>query len=157
MQGLAQRPNEFGPTTAPHGSSRPNEFGLLALCRLERRLEIERAFVERAAGDRTGDAFALVAGEFLDVLQAVDAAVEIALDGVEVADSAAKLHGISSPITLTTSRIASSFLGFPANAPLRSTMCRRCAPSSSQCCAIAAGSSENTVADCISPCLRRTQ
>ena len=48
-------------------------------------------------------------------------------------------------------------LGFPANAPLRSTMCRRCAPSSSQCCAIAAGSSENTVADCISPCFRRTQ
>src|SRR2546430_3060437 len=47
---------------------------LLALCRLERRLEIERAFVERAAGDRTGDAFALVAGELLDVLQAVDAA-----------------------------------------------------------------------------------
>src|SRR5438093_12313857 len=72
MQGLAQGPNEFGPTTAPHGSSRPNEFGLLALCRLERRLEIERAFVERAAGDRTGDAFALVAGELLVVVQAVD-------------------------------------------------------------------------------------
>src|SRR5213593_3007642 len=47
---------------------------LLALRRLERRLEIERAFVERAAGDRAGDAFALVAGEFLDVFQAVDAA-----------------------------------------------------------------------------------
>src|SRR5208283_476515 len=51
----------------------------------------------------------------------------------------------------------SSFFGLPANAPFKSTRCKRCAPSSSQCCAIAAGSSENTVADCISPCLRRTQ
>src|SRR5512146_3451778 len=65
--------------------------------------------------------------------------------------------GISSPITLTTSRIASSFRGRPATAPFRSTRCRRSAPSSSQWRAIAAGSSENTVADCMSPCLRRTQ
>src|SRR5450631_182175 len=65
--------------------------------------------------------------------------------------------GISSPMTLTTSRITDSFFGLPANAPFRSTMCSRPAPSSSQCCAIAAGSSENTVAECISPCFRRTQ
>src|ERR1700682_3258215 len=65
--------------------------------------------------------------------------------------------GISSPMTLTISRIAISFLGLPANAPLRSTRCSRSAPRSSQWRAIAAGSSENTVADCISPCFRRTQ
>jgi hypothetical protein len=65
--------------------------------------------------------------------------------------------GISSPTTAVISRIASSFFGTPATAPLRSTRCSRLAPCSSQCWAIAAGSSENTVAVCISPCFRRTQ
>jgi hypothetical protein len=63
-----------------------------------------------------------------------DAVFEIALDRLEVADAAARAgSGISSPITLTISRIASSFFGTPATAPFKSTMCRRSAPSSSQC------------------------
>src|SRR5579864_2969138 len=65
--------------------------------------------------------------------------------------------GISSPMTLAISRMASSLRGLPARAPFRSTRCSRSAPRSSQCRAIAAGSSENTVAECMSPCLRRTQ
>src|SRR5450631_1491324 len=65
--------------------------------------------------------------------------------------------GISSPMTLTISRIAISFFGLPAKAPFKSTRCSRSAPRSSQWRAIAAGSSEKTVAECISPCFRRTQ
>src|SRR5258706_8463243 len=49
-------------------------YVLLPFRSLERRLEVERAVVERAAGDGSADAFALVAGELLDVLQAVDTA-----------------------------------------------------------------------------------
>src|SRR5580765_281738 len=55
------------------------------------------------------------------------------------------------------SRITFSFFGRPATAPLRSTMCRRFAPCAAQCLAIATGSSENTVAEFMSPCFRRTQ
>src|SRR4051812_22848362 len=55
------------------------------------------------------------------------------------------------------SRITFSFLGRPAIAPFKSTMCRRFAPCAPQCFAIATGSSENTVAVLMSPCLRRTQ
>jgi hypothetical protein len=55
------------------------------------------------------------------------------------------------------SRITFSFLGRPAIAPLRSTMCRRLAPCAAQCFAIATGSSEKTVAVLMSPCFRRTQ
>src|SRR5690606_13868735 len=65
--------------------------------------------------------------------------------------------GSSSPTSSTMARIAASFFGLPANAPFRSTRCRRRAPRSTQWRAMAAGSSENTVASSISPCLRRTQ
>src|SRR5574340_158955 len=65
--------------------------------------------------------------------------------------------GISSPTASTIERIAASLTGLPANAPLRSTRCRRRAPCSFQWRAVAAGSSENTVALSISPCSRRTQ
>src|SRR5262245_19373124 len=60
------------------------------------------------------------------------------------------------PTASVIALIAGSFLGRPAAAPLRSTMCSRRAPSFSHCAAIAAGSSENTVALCMAPCLRRT-
>src|SRR5689334_5601609 len=53
-------------------------------------------------------------------------------------------------------RIPCSFLSRPAAAPLRSTTCSRLAPNSSQRFAVAAGSSENTVALSIAPCFRRT-
>src|SRR4030042_573543 len=65
--------------------------------------------------------------------------------------------GLSSPPASTMERIAASLIGLPAKAPLRSTRCRRRAPSSFQWRAVAAGSSENTVALSISPCSRRTQ
>jgi hypothetical protein len=65
--------------------------------------------------------------------------------------------GIRSPTAFTISRITFSFLGWPATAPFRSTMWSRRAPSAAQCFAIATGSSENTVAVLMSPCLRRTQ
>src|SRR5262245_55958067 len=65
--------------------------------------------------------------------------------------------GSFSPTALTISRITFSFFGWPATAPLRSTMCRRRAPSAAQCLAIATGSSEKTVAVLMSPCFRRTQ
>src|SRR5258706_15063047 len=63
----------------------------------------------------------------------------------------------SRPTAAIMSRITFSFFGRPAIAPLRSTMCRRFAPCAAQCFAIATGSSENTVAEFISPCFRRTQ
>src|SRR3954464_8065406 len=62
-----------------------------------------------------------------------------------------------SPTAAIMSRITFSFLGRPAIAPFKSTMCRRFAPCAAQCFAIATGSSENTVAVLMSPCLRRTQ
>src|SRR5581483_12426798 len=65
--------------------------------------------------------------------------------------------GSGSPTALMMSRITFSFLGRPAIAPFRSTMCRRFAPCASQCFAIATGSSENTVAESIRPCCSRTQ
>src|SRR5436190_6115108 len=61
------------------------------------------------------------------------------------------------PTAAITSRITFSFFGRPATAPFRSTMCRRFAPCAAQCRAIATGSSENTVAEAMSPCFRRTQ
>src|SRR5271163_3761164 len=45
---------------------------LAALRRLKRRLEVERAFVERAAGNSAADPLALITGKLLDVLKAVD-------------------------------------------------------------------------------------
>src|SRR5574343_1033343 len=65
--------------------------------------------------------------------------------------------GMSSPTSLRMDLMAEKFCGLPANAPLRSTRCRRRAPLSSQLRAIAAGSSPKVVAWSISPCLRRTQ
>src|SRR5512134_2711428 len=65
--------------------------------------------------------------------------------------------GIASPTTLIISRITFSFLGRPATAPFRSTTCSRRAPCSTQCFAVATGSSLNTVALAMSPCFRRTQ
>src|SRR6267142_1534240 len=65
--------------------------------------------------------------------------------------------GTWSPTAAIMSRITFSFFGRPATAPFRSTMCRRFAPCAAQCFAIATGSSENTVAVLMSPCLRRTQ
>src|SRR3954468_214853 len=62
-----------------------------------------------------------------------------------------------SPTAAIMSRITFSFFGRPAIAPFKSTMCRRFAPCAAQCLAIATGSSENTVAVLMSPCLRRTQ
>src|SRR3989344_102066 len=52
--------------------------------------------------------------------------------------------------------MAASLTGLPANAPLRSTRCRRRAPASSQRRAMAAGSSPKVVESFMSPCLRRT-
>ena len=65
--------------------------------------------------------------------------------------------GVFSPTALIISRITFSFFGLPATAPFRSTMCRRRAPSADQCLAIATGSSENTVAESMRPCCKRTQ
>src|SRR5205823_14445171 len=65
--------------------------------------------------------------------------------------------GTCPPTAAIMSRITFSFLGRPAMAPFRSTMWRRRAPSPAQCLAIATGSSENTVAEFMSPCFRRTQ
>src|SRR5690625_2277571 len=48
-------------------------------------------------------------------------------------------------------------MGWPAKAPFKSTRCRRWAPCSNHCSAMAAGSSENTVTCSISPWRRRTQ
>src|SRR5260221_14159044 len=52
---------------------------------------------------------------------------------------------------------AFSFLGLPAMAPFRSTTCRRRAPLPAHCAAALPGSFENTVADSMRPCSRRTQ
>src|SRR3989344_947087 len=52
--------------------------------------------------------------------------------------------------------MAASLTGLPANAPLRSTRCRRRAPASSQRRAMAAGASPKGVEAFMSPCLRRT-
>src|SRR3954464_8363028 len=65
--------------------------------------------------------------------------------------------GTCSPTAATISRMTFSFLGRPAMAPLRSTMCSRRAPCSIQWRAIFTGSSEKTVADSIFPCCSRTQ
>src|SRR5215471_7239431 len=65
--------------------------------------------------------------------------------------------GTASPTACTMALMAVSFLGRPANAPLRSIKCSRRAPSFIQCCAMAPGSSENTVTFSIAPCCRRTQ
>src|SRR3954471_21751287 len=65
--------------------------------------------------------------------------------------------GRCSPTAAIMLRITFSFFGRPAIAPFKSTMCRRFAPCAAQCFAIATGSSENTVAVLMSPCLRRTQ
>src|SRR2546426_143563 len=65
--------------------------------------------------------------------------------------------GRESPSVCRIARMTFSFLGLPAAAPLRSTTCNRRAPCAFQCLAIATGSSENTVASLIFPCLRRTQ
>src|SRR5688572_29151349 len=65
--------------------------------------------------------------------------------------------GTLSPTAAIISRITFSFLGRPAMAPFRSTMCRRRAPCAAQCFAMATGSSEKTVAVLMSPCFRRTQ
>src|SRR5208282_5689888 len=59
---------ESGPT----GRGAASE-SLAALRRFKRRLEIERSFIERTAGNRAADALALVAGKLLNVFQAVDA------------------------------------------------------------------------------------
>src|SRR5688572_29984618 len=64
--------------------------------------------------------------------------------------------GTLSPTAAIISRITFSFLGRPAMAPFRSTMCRRLAPCEAQCFAMATGSSEKTVAVLMSPCFRRT-
>src|SRR5882672_2792461 len=65
--------------------------------------------------------------------------------------------GRESPSPCRIARMTFSFLGLPAAAPLRSTTCNRRAPCAFQCLAIPTGSSENTVASLIFPCLRRTQ
>src|SRR4029079_4710989 len=65
--------------------------------------------------------------------------------------------GVFSPIALIISRMTFSFFGRPATAPFRSTMCSRRAPWADQCRAIATGSSENTVAESMRPCCKRTQ
>src|SRR5580693_7258031 len=60
---------------------------------------------------------------------------------------------------LTAPRIpstAETFIGLPANAPSRSTICRYSKPCRSNACACAAGSRLNTVARAMSPCCRRT-
>ena len=59
-------------------------------------------------------------------------------------------------LSATISLIALSFFCLPANAPLRSTICRRRAPCSSQWAACSPGELENTVASSIKPCFRRT-
>ena len=64
--------------------------------------------------------------------------------------------GIWADTAARISAMAGKFLGSPANAPFKSTKCKRRAPCSSQCCAILAGLSEKTVACSIKPCLRRT-
>src|ERR1700724_1406137 len=51
---------------------------------------------------------------------------------------------------------AEAFIGLPANAPSRSTICRYSKPCRSNACACAAGSRLNTVARAMSPCCRRT-
>src|SRR5690606_21966546 len=65
--------------------------------------------------------------------------------------------GMSSATALMMDLMAASFLGLPATAPFRSTRCRRLAPCSSHCVAMAAGSSEKMVASSRSPWRRRTQ
>src|SRR4051812_22025072 len=65
--------------------------------------------------------------------------------------------GTESPTASRIARIAAWFLGLPAAAPFRSTMCSRRAPSPCQCFAMPPGSSENTVASLMFPCFRRTQ
>ena len=65
--------------------------------------------------------------------------------------------GISADTAAKMARIAPKFLGSPANAPSKSTKCKRRAPCLSQCVAISAGWFENTVACSIKPCFRRTQ
>src|ERR1035437_1532232 len=63
----------------------------------------------------------------------------------------------SLPTSLRILRIAISFLGWPAKAPLRSTRCRRRAPLSTQLRATTVGSSLKVVDWSMLPCLRRTQ
>jgi len=65
--------------------------------------------------------------------------------------------GISSPTAFRMDLMADSFLSLPANAPFRSTKCKRRAPLLIQWLAMAPGSSEKTVALSISPCSSRTQ
>jgi len=65
--------------------------------------------------------------------------------------------GMSPPTALTIDRIAPSFTGLPANAPFKSTKCKRLPPWSTQWRAMAPGSSENTVDSSIKPCLSLTQ
>src|SRR5476649_1114852 len=65
--------------------------------------------------------------------------------------------GILPPTAARMLLMTASFLGLPATAPFRSTRCSLRAPSSSQCLATAAGSSENIVSLFMSPCCRRTQ
>ena len=86
-----------------------------------------------------------------------DAVIQIALDGVEVANAAAELDRDGVADRLDDRFDRASFFGLPAKAPLRSTRCSRRAPCAIQCCAMAAGSSEKTVASSMAPCLRRTQ
>ena len=60
------------------------------------------------------------------------------IDGVEVADAAAELHRRCAPPSKMAST-AFSFIGFPSNAPLRSTTCSHSKPCSSNVRACAAG------------------
>src|SRR5258706_683485 len=64
--------------------------------------------------------------------------------------------GMSAPTAVMISFTTFSLRGLPAKAPLRSTTCSRRAPISSHLAAVSPALSENTVADFISPCCRRT-
>ena len=65
--------------------------------------------------------------------------------------------GMSLATSARMDLMAGKFFGMPTNAPFKSTKCRRRAPCLSQCSAVSAGESENTVACSISPCFSRTQ
>ena len=67
------------------------------------------------------------------------AGVDVAFDGVQVADAAAQLHRDLVAHLAQDRWMASSFLGLPAKAPFRSTRCRRRAPLSTQLRAICGG------------------
>ena len=62
--------------------------------------------------------------------------------------------GISSPTSARIALTALSLTGLPANAPFRSTRCRRRAPASTQRRAIAAGLSLKIVESFMSPWLQ---